>query len=219
MIKIKKPEDRFFAKVNKTNTCWLWVGSKCSSGYGNFFYNGKLHVASRWSYVHHKGPIPPDHEVDHLCRVRNCVKPEHLQTLTHKDNVRRTGRNNDAHCKRGHLFSEENTYNLNNNRGRSCRQCIRDQRGVKKAYGARKTKKITNDQAIDIIKAAHYGETGKQLSLKYGVSAPHIYTLLSGKARSNKKYPFLAKARKKYPYPHPKSPGRTPGVKKTTPMP
>lgn len=73
------PEERFWAKVNKTETCWLWTANT-------------------------GGAIPDDSELDHLCKVPACVRPDHLEAVTHAENMRRgdswSGRNGRACSKR-----------------------------------------------------------------------------------------------------------------------
>lgn len=73
--------ERFEEKVERTEDCWLWLGSKVM-GYGVLGLNYKLVYAHRVSYEEYVGPIPTDYEVDHLCRVRACVNPAHLEAVT-----------------------------------------------------------------------------------------------------------------------------------------
>lgn len=74
--------------------CWRWTGQKNRFGYGQLTVNrdGKSRClgAHRFSYEAHVGPIPEGLEIDHLCRVRDCVNPEHLEPVTRAENVRRS---------------------------------------------------------------------------------------------------------------------------------
>lgn len=81
-------EERFWSKVNKTNTCWLWTASKYDSGYGAFGLGWRdVGYAHRVAYEWLVGPIPEGFVVDHICHVRHCVNPEHLRLATPKQNV------------------------------------------------------------------------------------------------------------------------------------
>ena len=77
----------FFKKVNKTQSCWLWNGYRIWNGYGRVNLNSKALLAHRVSYLIHKGEIPGSMEVMHICDVRQCVNPDHLQVATHRDNM------------------------------------------------------------------------------------------------------------------------------------
>jgi hypothetical protein len=68
--------------------CWVWQRS-ISGGYGNMFHNGRVRLAHRVYYEREHGPIP-DHLVpDHLCRVRACIRPSHIELVTGRENSRR----------------------------------------------------------------------------------------------------------------------------------
>ncbi len=73
--------------VHPLSDCWLWIGSRTNSGYGRF-WDGEKHVSShRWSYEHFVGSISKDLHVDHLCRIRHCVNPNHLEPVTPRENA------------------------------------------------------------------------------------------------------------------------------------
>jgi HNH endonuclease len=124
--------DRFFNKVQKTDSCWLWTGSIEANGYGRFRAPNKV-SAHRFSYETFVGHISSGLVIDHLCRVRNCVNPEHLEAVTHLENVRRgnSGLNQKlkTHCPQNHEYNEVNTYfavRSNGNKSRHCRVCNRN---------------------------------------------------------------------------------------------
>lgn len=80
--------DRFWAKVDKTDACWLWTGGHNGLGYGRFQLGrrGRLVYAHRYSYELAKGAIPDDLVIDHLCRTSACVNPDHLEPVTIREN-------------------------------------------------------------------------------------------------------------------------------------
>jgi hypothetical protein len=110
-----------------SNGCWIWQRAVSSHGYGSFIVAGKQFRAHRLSYEAHRGPIPKGLVLDHLCRVKQCCNPDHLQAVTQRENTLR-GENFIAalaqatHCKHGHPLSGDNLY-LHPNGGRDCRAC------------------------------------------------------------------------------------------------
>ena len=128
------PIIRFWSKVRKTATCWLWQGSCDGKGYG-FFHHGnkslrpKMIRAHRWSYEHFVGPIPNDLTLDHKCRIPKCVNPAHLRPMTAVENVMigfgaPAKNKRKKQCKYGHLFEENNIIKRLNG-GRECLECSR----------------------------------------------------------------------------------------------
>lgn len=105
--------NRFWARVNKTEHCWLWVGYTDRDGYGKHWLNGTTCIVHRWAYENYVGPIPKGMTIDHMCKTRNCVNVAHLRILSAVDNIRMgsPGRYNKikTHCKYGHEFTVSNT--------------------------------------------------------------------------------------------------------------
>ena len=78
---------RFWNKVDVSGDCWVWLGGESGKGYGSFWINGRLSRAHRVSYTNLVGPIPDGLDIDHICYNRRCVRPEHLQPVTRKQNL------------------------------------------------------------------------------------------------------------------------------------
>ncbi len=137
------PAVRFWRKVQKTETCWLWTGHCTAGGYGTFSLERRSVFAHRFAYELVVGPIPEGLTLDHRCHNedrscpagdgclhRRCVRPDHLEPATMGQNVRRGNpggwtagrRAARTHCKRGHLLSEANV-TLGADGGRRCRLC------------------------------------------------------------------------------------------------
>lgn len=120
----KSIAERFWAKVEFTPSCWLWTGSCYSNGYGDFSNSrGQKHImAHRWAYEFCNGPIPPGLPLDHLCCNHPCVRPDHLEPVTVRENARRGIRGRQVACKHGHPYDLLNTYYRPEGR-RMCRTC------------------------------------------------------------------------------------------------
>jgi HNH endonuclease len=118
--------------------CWIWQGNTLDrKGYARFQVHGKGVFVHRWAYEYLRGPIPeyraPEWlQVDHLCRVRNCVNPRHMELVTRRDNILR-GSSRSAlnarkdRCIRGHALSGRNLY-IHTNGRRKCRACRQAER-------------------------------------------------------------------------------------------
>ena len=102
--------------------CWIWKGSLNERGYG----------PHRKIYIAQKGVVPDGLQLDHLCRVRKCVNPDHLEPVTHWENQIRgfspyAIKKKQTHCVNGHEFNDENTYFRKDRPGtRECKQCSRE---------------------------------------------------------------------------------------------
>lgn len=118
---------RFWMKVAIVPSgCWEWTAGLWGGGYGRFVVDGRHVQAHRWAYESLVGPIPVNLQLDHLCRNRRCVNPNHLEPVSNRENgIRGIGIASRAlatHCKHGHEFTEENT-NIRPNGTRRCRRC------------------------------------------------------------------------------------------------
>lgn len=110
-----------------TGDCVLWTGSIDTRGYGYVKADGRTYRAHRLAYEEAHGEIPEGLVIDHLCRVRACVNPDHMEAVTQRVNVLR-GESLQAQnarkteCIRGHAFDDENTLLTADGR-RQCRTC------------------------------------------------------------------------------------------------
>lgn len=112
--------------IEDENGCWIWQLGKSGGGYGVKWdrVRRKQMGAHRWYYEQANGEIPDGMCIDHLCRVRACVNPDHLEAVTNSANLGRGPRVAGDECKRGHKRTEENTYFTPDGR-RRCRVCTR----------------------------------------------------------------------------------------------
>lgn len=140
---------RFFGKVDKTESCWLWTGSVDHRGYGRFYFRGRNYLAHRAAHELLIGPISEGLTIDHLCRVKTCVNPDHLEPVTLLENMLRVPRKPKPpkvpkplakRCGKGHEFTPENTgYRLRTTGSkRSFRYCITCKRQYMAEYFARR---------------------------------------------------------------------------------
>ena len=110
--------------------CWLWQGRLARGGYPQSWADGRTRMAHRIVYELIVALIPPGMQMDHLCRVRHCCNPNHLDVVTPKENSNRglCGANHGwkTHCARGHPYDDANTRYYRNSRGvveRKCHAC------------------------------------------------------------------------------------------------
>ena len=131
--------EKFWEKVNKNgpipeyrpdfDPCWLWTAAVNAKGYGVMCVKNGSTLAHVISYNIHVGQIHSGMQIDHLCRVRNCVNPNHLEVVTPRVNVHRgfgptAVHARKTHCPKGHPYSGDNLY-LSPRGNRQCRECVR----------------------------------------------------------------------------------------------
>lgn len=150
------PVERFWSKVDKDGPlpvwapflgpCWLWTRAT-SFGYGVLNVGGVTTRSHRFSYELLVGPIPEGLQIDHLCRIRNCVNPGHLEPVTLQENSLRgfcpsAINARKTHCNRGHKFTEENTW-VDSEGKRNCRACWAPAKEVKRVRREREAAHAT----------------------------------------------------------------------------
>lgn len=120
--------DNFWTKVRESD-CWIWYGAVNNKGYGCFAVGRKSVLAHRLAYEDARGPIPKGMTIDHVCRVRNCVNPNHLEVVTIAENNRRKkvagGLAIGGSCHKGHYLADESSVYRHPRGHVECRQCRR----------------------------------------------------------------------------------------------
>ena len=130
---------KYLADRIDVGLCWEWKGSLSGNGYGRAWINGKHVPAHRAVYESLVGPIPKGLVIDHLCMNITCVNPDHLEAVTHGENIKRSPKHkkrienlrlasqrayaSQTHCLRGHELSEDNVYIPPGSNSRNCREC------------------------------------------------------------------------------------------------
>ena len=132
-----------FALKVRDSSCTVWIGATNTVGYGVVTVDGRQELAHRVAYEDAYGPIPEGLVLDHLCRVRNCVKPEHLEAVTHAENIRRGRRDRGLQvgdtCNNGHaIASAEGLYERPSGKT-ECMECRRVGKRANRAGRARPT--------------------------------------------------------------------------------
>lgn len=144
MILQPKELERLFQKIKFKSSCWIWTGAtktgrknrKNNKRYGVLTIRNKHMQAHVLTYKCFKGEIPAGLEIDHLCKNTLCVNPEHLEAVTHSENMKRSNSHwkivqinkSKKHCPQGHKYNKENTYIHEGQR--HCRICLRNRSRV-----------------------------------------------------------------------------------------
>lgn len=133
MLKISCLPERMQNKImpEPMSGCWIWLGARQSKGYGIVHFKGENCLAHRTVYSILIGKIVRKFELDHLCRNRSCVNPQHLEQVTHLENCLRSPLifKQPTHCPKGHAYNKENSimgFTTTTKRSyRICRKCHR----------------------------------------------------------------------------------------------
>ena len=137
---------QFLSKIafEPNSGCWLWEGAHNSVGYANFWFEKKSHAGHRFLYERLFGQ-QSGLEIDHTCRMRCCVNPDHLEAVTREENQRRrvglgSANRKKTHCRNGHPLSGDNLEVLTTSAGTK-RRCIICRNANQRAYNARSARK------------------------------------------------------------------------------
>lgn len=140
------------ARTVRDGDCWLWTGAVQSAGYGTVSIDGgRTGLAHRVSYELHVGPIPDGLQIDHVqargCRSRRCINPAHLEPVTPKENVNRTGHGRQKRCKRNHPLSGRNLVIKKHGALPPTRECRICRNACKREWLDRRALRAANVQA------------------------------------------------------------------------
>lgn len=143
--------ERFWPKVQKSDTCWIWLGSRAGGGYGRINIDGTNKPAHQIAWEMENGPLPEGQEICHICDNPPCVRPSHLFAGTRKENVQdmiRKGRRSPLASGKG------------------------DRHGMAK---------LTTEKVTVIIQRYSVGESPKALAEEFGISRAHLHGIVKGR--------------------------------------
>ncbi len=146
--------DRFWSKVDTSGECWVWTGARTTAGYGEFYVDGGMVYAHRWSSELADGPIPAGLFVLHHCDNRACVRPDHLFRGTAQDNTDDMWRKGRARPRR---FP----------------------RGIDHPVA-----KLSDAQVAEIRQRRSHGESRLTIAADFGITPSYVYDLMAGRART-----------------------------------
>lgn len=180
---------RFLTKILVDESgCWLWMAAKAYGGYGSFTIRRKSHAAHRVAYLWKHSACASDLTVDHLCRVRHCVNPNHMELVPIRINTLRgtapTAINaRKTHCVAGHPLSGSNLW-ITPIGGRYCRTCARKRHKEWRDKRPRKVRvqgiKLTLDAIAQIRARRAAGESQTSIAADLGVHQSMISRICSG---------------------------------------
>lgn len=163
--------------------CWLWTGHINPKGYGRF---GAGEMAHRASLRRECIPVPPGMEVDHTCKTRCCVNPDHLEVVTHRENLLRgdtvAARSAAAtHCPQGHAYEGRNLVMRGGRR--SCRECqrVRALAQYTPTTDRRRRSHLTVEEVADIRDRSANGQGRRQIAKVHGVSITTVRNVQLGR--------------------------------------
>ena len=186
-------DQRILRLTDRSSDCWLWTGRLDNQGYGRITVKQRPMRAHRASYETFVGPVPTGLELDHVCRVRNCVNPDHLEPVTHRENVLRGasasgliagrrvgGQQLGESCPAGHVLTEENTYLRRGILG--CLTCRREQNRLHASGGKPRQRTYTDHVKIAARLRGEPNIWSLAVTCSTAATASHVaYYMRSGK--------------------------------------
>ena len=195
---LKLLESRILSKTTKTESCWIWNGYTERNGYGRITVNDKPYSTHRLSFLLFKGELKENLVIDHSCRNRACLNPEHLRQVTQRENCHENSRASchlnslKTHCPKGHEYTEENTKTKTTKYGvgRACKECAR-------AYARSKYVKRQPKEKIERTACPQghdYNESNTYVSLNR--NGTKVKNCRACRTTANRKYKQKAKVAK-----------------------
>lgn len=192
-------DDRFWRKVDKRGQvpqlqpalgpCWEWMGTRTDRGYGVFKINGHNRRAHRVLWEDNCGALNNGIELDHLCQNRGCVRPSHLEPVTHSEHMSRSARARQTHCWRGHALADDNI-RFNGGGSRVCKQCALLRERMRRQHLPRRNKLKPEDvyeirewwARVDgtIYSGSRGNDTISAVARKYRVGRSAIQRIVNG---------------------------------------
>lgn len=193
--RVKERGILFWPKVDKAgpvvngmaSPCWLWRAATNAKGYGRCSHSGRMRLAHGVSFELSGSVVPEGYTIDHLCRVRHCVNPDHLEAVPHRVNLLRGNTVTAAcaaktHCVNGHPFDVINTSRANNG-ARRCRACarVRNYQTYQPRTNARRRRpKLTDEERAGIRSMIGEGMTQEAVAMRFNVGQSTVSRVLNG---------------------------------------
>ena len=187
---------KFSLLIEAVGECWFWRGATAVDGYGLFYLGSFQGRPYRMSYEWKTGaPFPKGLIPDHLCRQPGCVNPDHIEPVSHRENILRGNtvpayNSQKTECLNGHPFDDKNTYRWKNSQGknsRACRECVRTRNRTLRAarrkprkQGSQRADARLTERQVRAMRSAHRERDVPMsvLARRYKVSIGNIHKII-----------------------------------------